>query len=295
MIKQGLKNFLKNLSCVFTPLGTMFLGMMIGFSVLIPGVLSAGASLVGGMKELSDNVNLDFYTLLQDVWAAVRALDWDAPLQAIKTLLSSAWWHDTLTQVLNSILGTDYESFAEQVAELVGSFISNVVHYVRVFFVCWGLGFVAGFFLVKLRIRRTAEKGTIWKILLATVLHAVLMTALVILSLVLLLKWGWSIAVSTPLIIVLVSAYCLTEAYFIYGRKKVPFKRIVNAKNTGVYALTCLMIFLIAACFVVIGCLINLLMGLFIGLAILEIAIIVINRNADLYVQSVVLEAQNKE
>ena len=294
MIQQGLKNFLKNLSRVFTPLGAMFLGMMIGFSVLIPGVLAAGSQLVGGIKELSDNVNLDFYLLLQDVWAAVRALDWDAPLGALRTLFSSAWWHDTLTQVLNSILGTDYESFAEQVAELVGSFTSTVVHYVTVFFVAWGLGFIAGFFLVKLQIRRTADKGSVWKLLLATLVHAVLMTALVIVFLVLLLNWGWSVAISTPLIIVLVSAYCLTEAYLIYGRKKVPFKRIVNVKNTGVYALTCLLIFLIAICIVVIGCLINVLMGLFIGLSILEIAIIVINRNADLYVQSVVLEEQNK-
>ncbi len=34
MIKQGIKNYFKSLKYFFTPLGTMFLGMMLGFSIL---------------------------------------------------------------------------------------------------------------------------------------------------------------------------------------------------------------------------------------------------------------------
>ena len=288
MLKQGIKKYFRSLNYVFTPLGTMFLGMMIGFSILIPGMLSSANSLIDGVKALSDSVNLDFRTLFQDVWTCVRTLNWDAPFGAFRTLFSSGWWHDTLTQVLNSILGTDYETFTEQIVGLIGTFTSSVVKYVAIFFALWALGFVAGFFIVKFQIRRNTVKRAVWKEILAALAHAVFMTVLVAAALMLLSMWSPSIIFSTLVMIVLMSMYSLTEAYCIHGRKKVPFGQVVNAKSAGLYVLTCFLIFLISAAFTAVACLINVLMGLFVGLAVVEVAIIVIYLNAEIYVKSVV-------
>ena len=75
MLKQGIKNYFTSLKFVFTPLGTMFIGMMIGFSILIPGIISAISTLAGGVNELAQSVNLDFKLLGQYLWERVRTLD----------------------------------------------------------------------------------------------------------------------------------------------------------------------------------------------------------------------------
>ena len=50
MIKQGLKNYFKSLRHFFTPLGTMFLGIMLGLSVAAADTVTAASALTEGIK-----------------------------------------------------------------------------------------------------------------------------------------------------------------------------------------------------------------------------------------------------
>ena len=50
MLLKGIKNYIVNLKYVFTPLGTLFLGVVIGLSVLIPSLISSVEYVV---KEVS--------------------------------------------------------------------------------------------------------------------------------------------------------------------------------------------------------------------------------------------------
>lgn len=285
MIKQGIKNYLSSLKYFFTPLGTMFLGMMIGFSILLPGIAGAITELFDGIKELALNVNLDFGTLIDNLWTAVRAIDWDNPVEAIQTLLSAEWINEILTQELQAILGTDFETFNVQITELVSNFTEAVSANLIVFFVFWALGFISGFFLVKFQVRKNIAKRSLWKLILATFINSILTTVFVIAAAVLFAIWGWSVFISTVLLILLLAIIALLEAYIIHGRGKIPLKKIVNLKNAGLYALTNIIILGISACLTVIACLINSLMGLFVGLALTEIAVIVVNLNAEAYVK----------
>lgn len=286
MIKQGVKNFFCSLKYFFTPLGTMFLGMMIGFSVLFPGIFGAIAALVEGIKELAANVNLNFEVLGGDIWSSVMALDWHDPLNAAKTLLSAEWLHDTLTEVLQSILGTDFETFKESIAELVASFSNTIVFDLAVFFTFWVLGFIAGFFIVKFQIRKDIAKRSLWKLLLATALNSLLTSLYIAVMLVLSALWRWAAIIAVVLLILLLNGIALLEAWLIHGRGKVKIKDVVNFKSAGAYALANLIILLISIVITVLACAINMLMGLFVGLTILEIAIIVADLNAESYVKS---------
>ena len=81
MIKKCLTNYFKSLKYFFTPLGTMFLGIMIRVSILVPGVSSAATGLIDEIGELSQNINLDLSLLVNNVWQSVQALDWNKPVE----------------------------------------------------------------------------------------------------------------------------------------------------------------------------------------------------------------------
>lgn len=287
MVKQGVVNFLKSLKYFFTPLGTMFLGVMLGFSVLIPGIAGAVNSLIAGVKNLSANVNLDFAALAGDLWASVRALDWGNPSEALGTLFSGGWLRENLTRILQSVLGTDFETFNMQVVGLCKDFADAVTLNIVVFAVFWILGFVAGFFIVRFRIRKDIARRSFWKLALAAVVNSVLAAAFLVAAAVLFAMWGWSAIISGVLLVILTGIAALAEAYFIHGRGKVGPKQIINLKNAGLYALSNLIIFAIAAVITAAACLINAVLGIFIGMAVVEIAICVIDLNAEAYVKSI--------
>ncbi len=286
MEERCMKNYLIGLKYFFTPLGTMFLGMMIGFSVLLPGVTGALSALSEGLRALTARVELDLGVLFDTFWGAVRALDWNAPVDALKTMFSGDWFRASLTEALRSILGTDFETFRLQIAALLDAFTGALFSHLAAFFVLWLFGFVAGFWLVRFQIRRNIARRTLWKWLLTSLLNSVFTAAFSVVAVFCLAIWKWSIAISAFLLVVLVCVTALSEAYLVYGRGKVPFKSVVNPENTRMYALTSLLIFAISVALTLIACLVNRLMGLFVGLSLLEIAVIVVGLNAESYVMS---------
>ena len=75
------------------------------------------------------------------------------------------------------------------------------------------------------------------------------------------------------------------QAYLVHGRKIVNIKEIVNIKNVLKLLLTNLLILLISASIIGILILItNLYVGIFVGLALTQIAFVVIGLNAESYV-----------
>lgn len=262
----------------------MFLGIMIGLSVLFNGVVASASNLIEGIKLLSQNVNLDFTVLIDSIWSEVMSLNWNEPLEAIKTVISAEWAVNTLTQTLNVILGTDFETFAMQFAELVNAFCQSVASYIVVFFLFWILGFIAGFALIRFLIRRDIAKRSLWKFVLAYLLNSLLSTAFVVGSLIVFSIWSYSIIFAVILALLLSGIIALVQAYLLYGHKKIPFKSIVNFKNACSHTLANLIIFVISICFTLMAVAINKLMGVFVGLSLVAIATIVIDLNAESFV-----------
>ncbi len=97
--------------------------------------------------------------------------------------------------------------------------------------------------------------------------------------------WLTAVAIATGL--VLSGGISLIEAYLVHGRGKVDVKVVVNAKN--VFKLYCgdLLILLIASAFsALVYWLINAAAAAILGLIFFEIALIVIDLNAEAYVKS---------
>ena len=101
MIKQGIKNYFKNLKYFFNPLGAIALGFVFGMSILIPVIISSVNGLIEDIKIIFSNTNLDFDALKDSFLSIIKALDWSEPLETFKLMISQDWLLETLETCLS--------------------------------------------------------------------------------------------------------------------------------------------------------------------------------------------------
>lgn len=257
---------------------------MLGAAILVPGVIGAVNQLIADITKLAENINLDFDALLNSVLDEVGALNWEEPVTALQTMISSEWLNEVLNRVLSTALGSDFQTFADEIALYIGQFGATVAAYVVVFFFWWVVGFIAGMFLTRFFIRRSIARRSLWKFLLAVLLQSLVDAAFAVVTLILCSLWAYSIIFAVVIAMLCSGLIALLQAYLLYARKKIPFKQIVNFSNIGLHMLSNLIIFALSAILTLIAVAVNNLMGLFVGLALFVVAVTVINLNAESFV-----------
>lgn len=281
MIKQGIVNFFKNLKYFFTPLGTIALGLVFGLSILIPGVISSVSTLAGDVKAVLEGSAVDFAALKDGVFTAVKALDWGDPIAAVRTMASADWIRTTL----NALVGT--EEYTAQFSASIANFTHSLGMYLYAVLAFTAAGMILGYFLTRWLIRRNMAKRTLRTFLLHALVDSILTVALTGMCAWLATLWRPSILLSALFSVVFFGSISLFEAYLIHGRGKIAFKKIVNFKNVMKLFITNLIIFLLSAAFVALVVFaVNIIVGVFVGIAFLEIGFIVIALNAEAYVKT---------
>lgn len=268
---------------------------MIRISFFIPSVIATFNTLLQGIQSLGEHVNLDFNEVWNSLWSQISSLNWQEPNEALGTLFQVDWLKQTLSEIIETILGTDFVTFETQIIELINDFTRGVASAVILIFIWWGIGFIVGYILMRFLIRRTIAKRGLWKYILSVFINALLSALYCFVCAILYLMWKPSIAISVVIVILLVGIFSLIEAYLIHGLKVVPFKEVVNFKNVGAYVLTNLMIFLIALSLSLLILAINILLGVFVALSLFEIAYLVISMNAESYVKELASKESKDE
>lgn len=292
MIGQGLKNYIKNLKFVFNPLGTIALGFVFGLSILIPVIMSSANTLVESVKSIFSNANIDLTALKESVVSAFQSLNWSEPLEAIKIMLSRDW----LMQTLQMSLSTFVESMDVYTVPLTAAIDTFCISVFAAFvglimFVI--LGVIGGYFLVKCFVRRNTVKRTFKKYILANIVDTLLSFLIIFVCAWLYTLWKYSIFISVFFAFIIFGAIALFEAYIIHGRKKVNRADIVNVKNIVKLFVVDMLILAITALLVMLLILItNLYVGIFVGIALVQIAFVVIGINAESYVVELVVKNQ---
>lgn len=286
MIKQGIRNFFSSLKYVFTPLGVLTLGMALGLSVLLPVASDAVRGLVASVKEIAVGVEVDFPALKDAVFDAVRALDWSKPLSAVRTLCNREWLIATLSDCVHSLMRTG-EEVVDQIAAAVGAAASQIVAGLVVLLFCTLLGILCGYLLTKWLVRRNVAKRAWWKFFPVMLLDSLIASVYVMVSAYLQALWPHSIWFTGILLLLFSGLLSLLQAYWIHGKNKVRPKDVINFKNAGLLFLTDAIVFLIAAVMVaLVFALTNTVVGLFVAVPLVEIALLVISLNAEAYVKN---------
>lgn len=295
MLLQGLKNYFKSLKHFFTPLGTLCLGMIFGLSVLIPAFVSSVQGLTDKLVEIAGEVSFDPELFLDTAFDAVFALDWSDPIKALNTVINSNWLMTTFESCAGAFFG-DVPALLESARVAIEECIQGIVAGVFVFFFFVVLGLIGGYFLLKAIIRHNIAKRALWKYFLISFLDALLTTVLIAACAWFFAKWQPSLLITTIVSLFLFGFISLIEAYVVHGNKKIPVKKIVNVKNLLVLPLTNLIIVVITLIFTIIAIMItNVFVGLFVGLSLFEIALLVSSMNAEAYVLNAIEKAKPQE
>ncbi|MBD5100818.1 MAG: hypothetical protein HDT29_06120 [Clostridiales bacterium] len=283
MIKQGLKNYVKNLKYFFTPLGALALGVVFGLSIGLPIVLKSLSDLLDMVVQISQNTQIRFQDLIAGIIDKVDSLDWDNPIKALSILLDRTWLTDTISGCVESI-----SIDMAQLESYINGCIDDIVVALRIFIFFVILGFVGGYFITKWLIRREIAKRALWKYFLVSFVDSLLSATLVSFCLWILALWRPSIFISTLVSMMLFGSIQLFEAYIVHAWKKVDIKKVINVKNIAKLYLVDILIFAIAVVLVgIVIAITNTLVGLFVGIALIEIAFIIIGLNAEAYVKNV--------
>lgn len=285
MIKQSIKNYFKCWKYIFTPLGVIALGVVLGLSVLIPATVGAVKELCGEIVKISD-MAIDFDALWNSFTNAVRALDWNDAETALQTFFSKEWWWEVFEEDISNII-SNAEEYFNAISNAVDNCIKTVFMYVIVLVAFTVIGFIAGVFLTRWLIRRDIAKRSIWKFILSAAADSVLSTLYIALTAWLFTVWSYSMYICVVVGFVLSAFASLINAYLVHGLHKVKFSKTVNIKNAAKLILSDLIIFAISAAFIaVVAFAINIIVGIFVGLGVITVTLSVIQMNAEAYVKS---------
>ena len=284
MIKSGLKNYFVNLKYYFTPVGTLAIGMIIGLSILIPASLSALSQMLNGIIEIISDTQVDFSTVKDCLVESILSLDWIDPIESLKTMLSADWLNSTLTECFRAV-SVELQPYGDAIAIEVNSALSTVKTCTAIFIFFTIIGLVGGYFLTRFLIRRNVAKRGLRKFIIATLADALITTTLQILCVWLYAIWKPSVFFTTLLSLTLFAFVSLLLAYLVHGRGMVDIKQILNVKNSLYLILSDFIIFYLSIAILFIAIAItNVIAGIFIGFAFVEIAFIIISLNAESYV-----------
>lgn len=285
MFLRGIKNYFINLKYFFTPLGVIFLAIVIGLSVFIPGVIDSIKTLADGVSKLTSEVSVDFSALVDEIEGAIGALSWDDPIGSLATIFDSEWLNNTILAGINTLVG-DSGELAAQIIELVEVSVASIIGAAVVAIVFFVLGIVAGYFLTKILVRRSMARRTFFKYLLMSFIDSLIALALIMFSMWMSSLWKGGIFVSAVLSVLIFGLISLSEAYIAHGWRKVEYRAVVNLKNIALLLLTDIAILVISGCIIAaVGAIVNTITELLVALALIQIAFLVIGLNAEAYVK----------
>lgn len=284
MIQTAIKNYIVNLKYYFTPVGTLAIGMIIGLSILIPASLSALSQMLNGIIGIINDSQVDFNTVKDYLIDSITLLNWSDPITSLKTLLSAEWLNATLTECFK-VVSVELQPYGDIITGEVNNALSMIKICIIIFVFFTVVGLAGGYYLTRFLVRRNIAKRGLRKFMIATLADALITTGLQFFCGCLYAIWKPSVFFTTLLSLFLFAFVSLLEAFLVHGRNKVDIKLILNFKNG---------IFLILSDFIIYYCSIalfflavaitNIMAGVFIGFAFVEIAFIVITLNAESYV-----------
>ena len=231
---------------------------------------------------------IDGNAFVDSLWVALSKLDWSNSFDALATLFSGEYLESTITESLKSLL-VNYDQYVVQIEGFITIIINEITIYLGVVIAFIGLGFIGGFFLIKLFIRKEIANRKFYQLIIVTIVDTILSGGLMTLCVYLFSLWKFSALVSTLLSYIIYALIALYEAYIVHGYKKIDVKKIVTIKNSSHLILSDITIIVVAWIFSSLSTMFfNELAGIVIGITFMEVAFAVIGMNAESYVKELV-------
>ena len=293
MIKNGLRNFLHCLRYYLTPLGIFAIAIVIAFSVALPGLIQAPKELFDGISQIL-NSQADWNAFFNYIIDKLAAFDWGNDLAgSVKVIFDKGWIANTLLEAVKAAFSGSGD-VTEEMINLITKCISEILFSIVIGFIIVLFGFVAGYIVLKMQIKRNIAKGKMKKVFVGSMIRISIDVILMGLGAWLTIVWIWNIFLFIILFVFANGFGALIEAYIVYNDGVIKFKEVVNFKNFCLMYVTSLIIYAIGIGVTLgIALLINNFVGVFLGLPLLEITLLVVGLNAESYVKEKADEKEN--
>ena len=236
----SLRNYLKGLKFIFTPIGILSLFLIIALSVAIPTIIESIKTMVDGVAAIFEDYSVDWERVFTFLLVQLAGQDWSKPVETFNMIISQEYLVNTLLASLKVAfpeLGDDIS----QVGTLISQTISIILIMLFFVFIMILLGIITGFIVTKIFIKGSLRHRKLWQKFAFGAFDIAVSIFIIWLCAQCLPLGYWGI----PLVFLIFfaqSTLCLFESWLIYGYKKVPIKEIFNIKNVGFLILSDLLI-----------------------------------------------------
>ncbi len=283
MIFKGVSQFFRNLKYYFVPTGTLFLGIVFGLSVFLPGIGSALFRLCEDVAQLIGETAVSNEQLLESLAARISELDWSNPLHAVASMFDGNWLEETLEGSVKPFI-EDYDAYAAQLDAIIQTAADELSALAAVLLAWTAAGLFAGFIMLGRLVSLNMTGNSLFRFLLSVLVKSVLGVALIFACSLLASVGLLSGVLSVLAVFLLVSALSLFSAAIVIG-KKTELKQVVNAKNIAALLVGDVCIFAVCAAMVAIVWAVTSPIAAFVlALPLLEICFFVLSENAGSYV-----------
>ena len=290
ILLSGVFHYLRSLKYFFTPIGTLAIAMVLGFSQLISGATAAISELSRRLTEISEAASIDLLPIRSRLTDVIGTLNWNQPTDALRTAFTTEWLKEAWEESIATCEGLT-DTVRAEIGEAVSTCAAHLTDRMYLFVLLVWIGLAVGYLITRWQIRRILARRAFWKMLMIVAVNALINATVVAFCTWMLTRSGASAAISLLASLILWEFISLFEAYLVHGWKKVKFWKAVNLKAVGWLLLANLLIFLIALGIAwLISLMTNEMVGIFVGIATVEIAYIVSNLNAEAYVKELAEE-----
>lgn len=291
MLKKALKNFYSNAVYIFIAMGIFYLFLIIVTYSLLFSTLSGVGNMLGGVFDLIGSSVTNSESAVEEfVDYAIGQINWQEDFATVvKQIIDTDWVKNTVMGFLQT-LDLSTENFTGEFNDIISNFIGEtignlifgtVVIFIGIYIANWVTGYA---------VRRKTAKRSVWQFLLNIILQPVF-NSIVIFAMV------WLLAVlkgyALLLYIVLGIAYeiiSLTFSWLIFGRRNVPFKKVINLRNIGMNFIAAAIIIVINILLLLLLCLINVFIAILIAIPVAVYSANILSVNADSYIRSLALD-----
>jgi len=288
MVWLGYKNYFKNFKYFFIPLGALFLGIVVGSSIMIPMIWGAVKTFVTGVAKTLGDYAYDWDAVGDTLIAALKKLDWANPQNILNEVSTSDYWSSLLRECASAACG-DTSAAEEQMRALTDQAMGTIAGGMAIFgfFTCVG-GFV-GYFMTRSLIRSGMAKRSVLQSILATIINTIINVTVLAAGTILIMKSKQYAVLSVILVVLVYGAVAFLEAYFVHGLGKVSFFKVMNIKNFFLLALlNTTEVALFMGIFTLLKTYTNIVIAICVGFSAAIITIISAQLNAEAYVKDLV-------
>lgn len=290
MIKLGLKNYFKSFRYFLVPIGALALGIVFGLSIAIPVIWGAIKTFISGVAKEIGSITVHWDAVGETMFAAFKKFDWANPESILSEISTETYWGALLRDCATAAFGdlsemkAQIEALIEQAMKAVTAGIVSAVFFTVV-------GAIAGLVVTRSMIRTDVANRSFFKTILPRILGGIVNVIIFLLASFLILKVQKYAILQFILFLLLYAVVSFVESYFVYGFKKVPFKKVLNIKNIlFLLLLSAIEIVIMIVILAILNALVNTALMVFVGYSVVVITLCCLQLNDEAYVKNLATE-----